>query len=193
LRRLDVGYFWTPTETAGMPDLGNAVLMEQDERRPLTASGSPHGRARLKVPLVVAAIAAASLPSASSAFAAHSPTATRPPFPTNTGTICASTPTSPATARPHPWFEQAKTEWVRGDRSDAASEALCWTKAADDLESITTVATTGTSGFLTAANRLQRLAMVPDAMDTPAQVSEARSLIASLDRFFGTPGRQEGH
>jgi hypothetical protein len=167
--------------------------MEQDEHRPPTESGPPNGWAWLKVSLVVAAVAVASLLSASSASAAHSPSATRRSFPINGGTVCASNPASPATTRPHPWFEQAKTEWVRGDRSDAASEALCWDKAADDLESITTVATTGTSGFLAAANQLQKLALVPDAMDTPAQVSEARSLVASLDRFFGTPGRQEGH
>jgi hypothetical protein len=146
------------------------------------------------VPLLAAAMMVAPLLSACSATpAGHSASATRPPFPINGGTVCASNPASPATARPRAWFEQAKAEWELGESSDAASEGLCWAKAADDLESITTVTTTGTSGFLTAANRLLRLASLPDAMDTPAQVSEAQSLTASLDRFFGTPGLSEGH
>jgi hypothetical protein len=141
---------------------------------------------------VVASIVIGLLLSACAATpSGHSPAAAKPPFSVNERTVCASTPASPATARPHAWFEQARAEWKLGERSDSASEGLCWAKAADDLESITTVATTGTSGFLTAANQLLRLASMPDTMDTPAQGTEIQNLIASLDRFFGTHGAYE--
>jgi hypothetical protein len=135
-------------------------------------------------PMLVAACSAMS--------SGHSLTVTKRPFPVNGETVCASNPASPATAHRHAWIEQAKAEWERGEDSDAASEGLCWAKAADDLESITTITTTGSSGFFAAANQLLKLASLPDAMDTSTQGKEGQSLIASLDRFFRKPGRFQG-
>ena len=73
------------------------------------------------------------------------------------------------------------------------SEGLCWTKAADDLESIATVATTGTSGFQTAADQLLKLASLPDAMDTSAQESEAHSCSRPWTASSGRPVDMKAH
>jgi hypothetical protein len=146
-----------------------------------------------RMPILLAGILVSSLLLAFCAIPpGDSSAATKVPFPINGATVCSPNPATPSTSKPKPWFAEAKREWKLGSQADAVSEGLCWTKAADDLESIATVATTGTSGFQTAADQLLKLASLPDAMDTSAQESEAHSLFASLDRFFGTPGRYEG-
>jgi hypothetical protein len=96
------------------------------------------------------------------------------------------TPASPTTTKPRAWFVQARQEWKLGAESDAASEGLCWWKAALDLDSVASVVGTGTSGYLAAADELEKLAALPDTMDTAAQINESQSLTRRLNRFFGT-------
>jgi hypothetical protein len=104
----------------------------------------------------------------------------------NGGTVCMRTPASPTTTKPHAWFVQARQEWRLGAESDAASEGLCWWKAALDLDSVASVIRAGTSGYLGAADELEKLAALPDAMDTAAQINESHTLIRRLNGFFGT-------
>jgi len=107
-------------------------------------------------------------------------------FPVNGGTVCMRTPASPTTTKPHAWFVQAREEWKLGAESDAASEGLCWWKAALDLDSVASVIRAGTSGYLAAAEELEKLAALPDAMETTSEINESQSLTRRLNNFFST-------
>jgi hypothetical protein len=120
--------------------------------------------------------------------AAVRPQSTRSHFPINIGTVCSTTPASPKTTKPHAWFVQAKQEWQRGAESDAASEGLCWLKSALDLDSIAALNGAATPGYLAPANDLEKLAALPDAMETTAEINEKKSLTRRLNDFFGTKG-----
>lgn len=114
--------------------------------------------------------------------------AAKPAFSINGGTACIPTPASPATKDPNAWFVQARKEWKLGEETDAADVGLCWEKAALDLNSIGSIQAPGINGFATAARELQRLTLLPDSMETAAQMAEGQNLIRRLNAFFGTKG-----
>src|ERR1700722_7971080 len=110
--------------------------------------------------------------------------AAKPAFSINGGTACIPTPASPATKDPNAWFVQARKEWKLGEETDAADVGLCWEKAALDLNSIGSIQAPGINGFATAARELQRLTLLPDSMETAAQMAEGQNLIRRLNAFL---------
>jgi len=85
-------------------------------------------------------------------------------------------------------FAAAKQKWEAGSFAISADEGFYWIQSATDLTNATDSGMSSTSGYQAAAEDLQQLASLPDAMLTPTQGAEAEQDVTSLNAFFDTPG-----
>jgi hypothetical protein len=86
------------------------------------------------------------------------------------------------------YLAEARKQWSAGDRAASAKQGAYWLSAAKELQAALTAAAPQTTGFAAAAQELQQLAKLPDAMLSAAQSKEALSLTMALNKFFGTNG-----